>query len=130
VERSSALPIFPISADILAPPFSASPVCPSSIPSPIPSATRDFVPDPSGSFSPPLAPPPPPATPFAALARAAALIFFLWRHFTLLHTADQTAEKDAIDKEKRGLLDRLSKAKKAGADKLEIQQLQMDMAKL
>jgi len=105
-------------------------VCPSSIPSPIPSATRDFVPDPSGSFSPALAPPPPPATPFAALARAAALIFFLWRHFTLLHTADQTAEKDAIDKEKRGLLDRLSKAKKAGADKLEIQQLQMDMAKL
>lgn len=108
----------------------SSPVCPSSIPSPIPSATRDFVPDPSGSFSPALAPPPPPATPFAALARAAALIFFLWRHFTLLHTADQTAEKDAIDKEKRGLLDRLSKAKKAGADKLEIQQLQMDMAKL
>ena len=61
---------------------------------------------------------------------SAAIIFFLWRHFTLLHNSDQFDDKQAIENEKKDLTKRLNEAKKAGADSLVIRQLQTELSRL
>lgn len=61
---------------------------------------------------------------------AVSIVFFLWRHFSTLHTKSLTEDKDEIEEQKRDLMKRLSEAKKAGATKEEMMQLQMELQHL
>jgi hypothetical protein len=64
------------------------------------------------------------------LRRKAAIVFFLYRHFTLLNAAEMSDEKDAIENEKKALTKKLSEAKKAGADKNIMQAIQIELSRL
>ncbi|ORX35375.1 hypothetical protein BD324DRAFT_93915 [Kockovaella imperatae] len=60
----------------------------------------------------------------------AAIVFFLYRHFTLLQATEHDDLKAAQDDEKKELMKRISEAKKAGADKMELQMLQRQVSRL
>lgn len=61
---------------------------------------------------------------------SAAIIFFLYRHFTLLQQKELNDEQTSLDEEKKELMKRLSEAKKQGADKLDIQQMQIQLSRM
>lgn len=61
---------------------------------------------------------------------SAAIIFFLYRHFTLLQQKELNDEQASLDEEKKELMKRLSEAKKQGADKLDIQQMQIQLSRM
>ena len=58
----------------------------------------------------------------------AAMVFFLYRHFTLAQAKEQDDEQGKLDQEKKDIMKRISEAKKAGADKTDILKLQQQMA--
>nr|XP_019001297.1 uncharacterized protein I203_06002 [Kwoniella mangroviensis CBS 8507]OCF64758.1 hypothetical protein I203_06002 [Kwoniella mangroviensis CBS 8507] len=59
-----------------------------------------------------------------------AIVFFLWRHFTKLHDESMSDEKDALDKEKKEISEKLREAKKAGMSSQEYAGLQMALERL
>ncbi|WWC72134.1 uncharacterized protein I206_106094 [Kwoniella pini CBS 10737] len=59
-----------------------------------------------------------------------AIVFFLWRHFTKLHDESLSDEKDAIEKEKKEIMEKLRDAKKAGMNSQEYMGLQMALERL
>jgi hypothetical protein len=58
------------------------------------------------------------------------MVFFLYRHFTLAQAKEQDDEQGKLDQEKKDLMKRISEAKKAGADKNDIQKLQLQMSRM
>lgn len=60
----------------------------------------------------------------------AAIVFFLYRHFTLLHEKENDDEQQKLDDEKKDLMKRISEAKKAGADKMDIQKMQQTLMRM
>ena len=60
----------------------------------------------------------------------AAIVFFLYRHFTLLQAREVSNEKDAIEEEKKELGKRLSEAKKAGASRYQIQDISTQLSRM
>ena len=60
----------------------------------------------------------------------AAIVFFLYRHFSLLQATEHNDQKAALDKEKKALMKQLSEAKKSGADKYQVQELQIKLSRL
>ncbi|WVQ66855.1 uncharacterized protein L199_005046 [Kwoniella botswanensis] len=59
-----------------------------------------------------------------------AIVFFLWRHFTKLHDESMSDEKDALEKEKKEISEKLREAKKAGMSSQEYAGLQMALERL
>ena len=59
-----------------------------------------------------------------------AIIFFLWRHYTIQHERENDNAKEEREKEKKDISKKLSEAKKGGASSKEIQKLQMMMEEL
>nr|XP_018261026.1 uncharacterized protein I303_06743 [Kwoniella dejecticola CBS 10117]OBR83184.1 hypothetical protein I303_06743 [Kwoniella dejecticola CBS 10117] len=59
-----------------------------------------------------------------------AIVFFLWRHFTKLHDESLSDEKDAIEKEKKEIMEKLREARKAGMNSQEYAGLQMALDRL
>lgn len=60
----------------------------------------------------------------------AAIVFFLYRHFTLMHERENEDVQQKLDDEKKDLMKRISEAKKAGADKMDIQDMQQDLMRM
>ncbi|WVQ84579.1 hypothetical protein IAT38_006733 [Cryptococcus sp. DSM 104549] len=58
------------------------------------------------------------------------IVFFLWKHFTALHDASLSDEKDAIEAEKKEIAEKLKEAKKAGMNSQEYAGLQMALDRL
>ncbi|WRT70106.1 uncharacterized protein IL334_007100 [Kwoniella shivajii] len=59
-----------------------------------------------------------------------AIVFFLWKHFTNLHDESLSDEKDAIEKEKKEIAEKLRDARKAGMPSQEYAGLQMALQRL
>lgn len=53
-----------------------------------------------------------------------AIIFFLWRHYTIQHERENDNAKEEREKEKKDISKKLSEAKKGGASRNEIAELQ------
>lgn len=53
-----------------------------------------------------------------------AIVFFLWRHYTIQHERENDNAKEEREKEKKDISKKLSEAKKGGASRHEIAELQ------
>jgi len=62
--------------------------------------------------------------------KIAAMVFFLYRHFTLAHAKEHDDEQGKLDEEKKDIMKHISEAKKAGADKNEIMKLQEQISRM
>lgn len=62
--------------------------------------------------------------------KTAAMVFFLYRHFTLAQAKEHDDEQGKLDDEKKDIMKRISEAKKAGADKNEIMKLQEQISRM
>jgi len=59
-----------------------------------------------------------------------AIVFFLWRHYTIEHERENDNVKEERNKEKKEISMKIKEAQKGGADKHEIQELQQRMSEL
>lgn len=59
-------------------------------------------------------------------------MFFLWRHFSAAHAAEQQGKKDEVEETKAEIMKAISAAKKEAPDGAsgKINQLQMELARL
>jgi len=64
------------------------------------------------------------------ISQTAALVFFLYRHFTLAQEKDLEDEQQKLDDEKKDIMKRLSEAKKSGADKSSVAMLQQELQRM
>ncbi|WVO15062.1 hypothetical protein L204_102706 [Cryptococcus depauperatus] len=58
------------------------------------------------------------------------IVFFLWKHFTSLHSEQLAEEEDAIEKEKREIIEKIRGARKSGMNRQEVMSLQNDLERL
>jgi hypothetical protein len=59
-----------------------------------------------------------------------AIIFFLWRHYTIQHERENDGEKEARQKEIKEIQIKIEEAQVSGADPNDIHFMQMDLQKL
>lgn len=59
-----------------------------------------------------------------------AIIFFLWRHYTIQHERENDNAKEEREQEKKDISKKFSEARKGGASKDEVRMLQQMMEDL